>query len=75
MMAAYTHIMANTMKHMSACTKKIITSIFIPSKKKESRYERMDVLGTIQPEELPGWAKHGLTTIRQEQAKKKGRER
>ena len=27
---------------------------------KESRYERMDVLGTIQPEDLPGWAKHCL---------------
>ena len=38
---------------------------------KESRYERMDVLGTIQPEDLPGWAKHGLTTIQQEQAQKK----
>ena len=38
---------------------------------KESRYERMDVLGTIQPEDLPGWAKHGLTAIQQEQAKKK----
>lgn len=38
---------------------------------KESRYERMDVLGTIQSEDLPGWAKHGLTTIQQEQAQKK----
>ena len=38
---------------------------------KESRYERMDVLGTIQPEDLPGWAKHGLTSIQQEQAQKK----
>ena len=38
---------------------------------KESRYERMDVLGTIQSEDLPGWAKHGLTAIQQEQAKKK----
>ena len=38
---------------------------------KESRYERMDVLGTIQPEDLPDWAKHGLTAIQQEQAKKK----
>ena len=38
---------------------------------KESRYERMDVLGTIQPEDLPGWAKHGLTSIQQEQVQKK----
>ena len=27
--------------------------------------------GAIQPEDLPGWAKHGLTAIQQEQAKKK----
>ena len=38
---------------------------------KESRYERMDVLGTIQPEDLPGWAKHGLTTIQQDRPKRK----
>lgn len=38
---------------------------------KESRYERMDVLGTIEPEKLPGWAKHGLAAIQQEQARKK----
>ena len=37
---------------------------------KESRYERMDVLGVMEPEELPGWAKHGLLSIQQEQAKK-----
>lgn len=35
----------------------------------QAGYERMDVLGTIQPEDLPGWAKHGLTAIQQEQAK------
>ncbi len=41
---------------------------------KESRYERMDVLGTIEPENLPGWAKHGLTAIQQEQAEKENDE-
>ena len=38
---------------------------------KESRYERMDVMGTMEPENLPGWARHGLTAIQQEQAQKK----
>ena len=38
---------------------------------KESRYERMDVMGTMEPENLPGWAKHSLTAIQQEQARKK----
>ena len=38
---------------------------------KESRYERMDVMGTMGPENLPGWAKHSLTAIQQEQARKK----
>lgn len=37
---------------------------------KESRYERMDVLGVMEPEKLPGWAKHGLLTVQQERAKK-----
>lgn len=37
---------------------------------KESRYERMDILGTMEPEKLPGWAKHGLLTVQQERAKK-----
>ena len=37
---------------------------------KESRYERMDVMGTIQPEKLPEWAKYALTAVQQEQAKK-----
>ena len=38
---------------------------------KESRYERMDVMGTMEPENLPGWARHGLSVIQQEQARKK----
>lgn len=37
---------------------------------KESRYERMDILGIMEPEKLPGWAKHGLLTVQQERAKK-----
>lgn len=37
---------------------------------KDSRYERMDVLGIMEPEKLPGWARHGLTAIQQERAKK-----
>ena len=38
---------------------------------KESRYERMDVMGTMEPENLPGWARHALSVIQQEQARKK----
>ena len=41
---------------------------------KNARYERMDVLGTLEPEELPGWARDGLAAIRQEQAQKKSRQ-
>lgn len=37
---------------------------------KESRYERMDILGTMKEEDLPGWAKHGLLNIQQERVKK-----
>ena len=37
---------------------------------KESRYERMDILGIMEQEKLPGWAKHGLLTVQQERAKK-----
>ena len=37
---------------------------------KESRYERMDILGIMEPEKLPEWAKHGLLTVQQEHAKK-----
>lgn len=38
--------------------------------RKGRRYERMDILGTMEPEKLPGWAKHGLLTVQQERAKK-----
>ena len=41
---------------------------------KNARYERMDVLGTLEPEELPGWARDSLAAIRQEQAEKKSRQ-
>lgn len=30
---------------------------------KESRFERWDILGTMQPEQLPEWAKNGLAAI------------
>lgn len=30
---------------------------------KESRYECMDVLGTMEPEKLSGWAKRGLLSV------------
>ena len=42
---------------------------------KESRYERMDILGIMEPEKLPGWAKHGLLTVQQERAKKRTAQR
>lgn len=37
---------------------------------KEARYERMDVLGTMEPDQLPGWAKHGLQAVQQEREQK-----
>lgn len=37
---------------------------------KEARFERYDVLGTMEPDKLPKWAQHGLTAIQQEQNKK-----
>ena len=37
---------------------------------KEARFERWDVLGTMEPDKLPKWAQHGLTAIQQEQNKK-----
>ena len=40
---------------------------------KESRFERRDVLGTIEPETLPEWAKQGLSSIRQKMQKQKDR--
>ncbi len=39
--------------------------------KEKLRFIKQHKLGTIQPEDLPGWAKHGLTTIQQEQTQKK----
>lgn len=36
---------------------------------KTSRYERRDILGTIEPEQLPKWAKQELTEYRQRQQK------
>lgn len=43
---------------------------------KSSRYERRDVLGTLEPERLPQWAKLGLEQYQQEQSeKRKERER
>ena len=38
---------------------------------KTSRYERRDILGTLQPEQLPKWAEHGLTSYQQEQKQRK----
>lgn len=40
---------------------------------KESRFERRDVLGTIEPEMLPAWAAQGLSNIQQEKQKQKDR--
>lgn len=34
---------------------------------KESRFERMDILGTLEPERLPEWAKLGLADYQQRQ--------
>ena len=42
---------------------------------KESRYECMDVLGTMEPEKLSGWAKRGLLSVQQEWAKKTAQRR
>ena len=41
---------------------------------KNSRFERADILGTIQPENLPKWAKHYLD-IRLAEKEKKSRDR
>ena len=38
---------------------------------RESRFERYDVMGVIEPDALPDWAKAGLESIRQEQSRKK----
>lgn len=42
--------------------------------RKESRFERMDVLGTLEPEQLPEWARLGLVQYRQKQQKSKEQE-
>lgn len=41
---------------------------------KESRFERMDVLGTLEPGQLPEWARLGLVEYRQKQQKSKEQE-
>lgn len=41
---------------------------------KESRFERMDVLGTLELERLPKWAELGLVEYRQKQQKNKEQE-
>ncbi len=38
---------------------------------KSARFERMDVLGTMEPDDLPEWASIGLNTIRQAEKQKK----
>ena len=41
-----------------------------------SRFERRDILGTLEPEQLPQWAKQGLEQYQREQSeKRKERER
>lgn len=42
---------------------------------KKSRYERYDVLGTIEPGKLPEWAKLGLERIKQAEKQKKAKDR
>ena len=42
---------------------------------KESRFERRDVLGTMEPDKLPQWAKDGLTAIQQAERSKSGKEK
>lgn len=37
---------------------------------KEARFERWDVLGTMEPEQLPNWARHCLETVRQAERQK-----
>lgn len=41
---------------------------------KTSRYERMDVMGTLTEEQLPKWAVYGLENYKQEQRQKKAKE-
>ena len=42
---------------------------------KESRFERRDVLGTMEPDKLPQWAKDGITAIQQAERSKSGKEK
>ena len=42
---------------------------------KESRFERRDVLGTMEPDKLPQWAKDGLAAIQQAEKSKSGKEK
>lgn len=42
---------------------------------KQSRFERRDVLGTMEPGNLPQWAKDGLDTIQQDEKRKNEKER
>lgn len=41
---------------------------------KESRFERMDVLGILEPDQVPKWAELGLVEYRQRQQKSKEQE-
>lgn len=40
----------------------------------EARFERWDVLGTMEPEQLPKWAKHHLENIRRAERQKQEKE-
>ena len=42
---------------------------------KESRFERRDVLGTMEPDKLPQWARDGPTAIQQAEKSKSGKEK
>ena len=42
---------------------------------KETRFERQDVLGTMDPDKLPPWAKDGLYAIRQAQKNRIAKEK
>lgn len=41
---------------------------------RESRFERRDVLGIMEPEQMPEWAKHYLSVLHDKQKKPKDRE-
>lgn len=41
---------------------------------RESRFERRDVLGIMEPEQMPEWAKHYLSILHDKQKKANGRE-